>query len=212
MRFKVGDKVQAKSKEWYYKNKNSYGLVSESNAHYAFIPEMAGLCGETLTISDVETLSDSYRVEESTFKWTDSMLEDVVASSLIKGNTPFSTGELKANADALFAIKSEEASKLPLYSDTQQDMQHVLDSMKDLLVYKNNKYGNSALEPMDVFTRHVCDQNTAGLNSILVRLDDKLKRIQNAEELRKNDCSDLIGYLTLLCVDQEWTDFSEFKD
>ena len=107
---------------------------------------------------------------------------------------------------------AEEASKLPLYSDTQQNMQHVLDSMKDLLIYKNNKYGNSALEPMDVFTRHVCDQNTAGLNSILVRLDDKLKRIQNAEELRKNDCSDLIGYLTLLCVEQEWTDFSEFKD
>lgn len=107
---------------------------------------------------------------------------------------------------------AEEASTLPLYSDTQQNMSHVLDSMKDLLIYKNNKYGNSALEPMDVFTRHVCDQNTAGLNSILVRLDDKLKRIQNADELRKNDVSDLIGYLTLLCVDQEWTDFSEFKD
>lgn len=107
---------------------------------------------------------------------------------------------------------AEEASMLPLYSDTQQNMSHVLDSMRDLLIYKNNKYGNSALEPMDVFTRHVCDQNTAGLNSILVRLDDKLKRIQNADELRKNDVSDLIGYLTLLCVDQEWTDFSEFKD
>lgn len=107
---------------------------------------------------------------------------------------------------------AEEASTLPLYSDTQQNMGYVLDSMKDLLIYKNNKYGNSALEPMDVFTRHVCNQNTAGLNSILVRLDDKLKRIQNADELRKNDVSDLIGYLTLLCVDQEWTDFSEFKD
>ena len=126
--------------------------------------------------------------------------------------TPEDTQAVKDAVDKLLAIQAEEASKLPLYSDTQQNMQHVLDSMKDLLIYKNNKYGNSALEPMDVFTRHVCDQNTAGLNSILVRLDDKLKRIQNAEELRKNDVSDLIGYLTLLCVDQEWTDFSEFKD
>jgi len=125
---------------------------------------------------------------------------------------PFNIQDLTENVNALLAIKSEEASKLPLYSDTQRDMQHVLDSMKDLLIYKNNKYGNSALEPMDVFTRHVCNQNTAGLNSILVRLDDKLKRIQNAEILRKNDISDLIGYLTLLCVDQEWIDFSEFKD
>lgn len=107
---------------------------------------------------------------------------------------------------------AEEASTLPLYSDIQQNMGHVLDSMKDLLIYKNNKYGNSALEPMDVFTRHLSDSNSAGLDSILVRLDDKLKRIQNADELRKNDVSDLIGYLTLLCVDQEWTDFSEFKD
>ena len=126
--------------------------------------------------------------------------------------TPEDNQSVKDAVDKLLAIQSEEASKLPLYSDTQQNMQHVLDSMKDLLIYKNNKYGNSALEPMDVFTRHVCDQNTAGLNSILVRLDDKLKRIQNAEELRKNDVSDILGYLTLLCVEQEWMDFSEFKD
>ena len=119
---------------------------------------------------------------------------------------------IQVTGDELLAIQAEKASKFPLYSDTQQKMNRTLDSMKDLLVYKNTKYGNSALEPMDVFTRHVCGQNTVGLNSILVRLDDKLKRIQNAEKLRKNDVSDLIGYLTLLCVDQDWTDFSEFKD
>ena len=127
-------------------------------------------------------------------------------------NKPFDTNHLQNTADALLALEAEEDSTLPLYSDTQKNMGHVLDSMKDLLIYKNTKYGNSALEPMDVFTRHLSDNNSAGLNSILVRLDDKLKRIQNAEELRKNDVSDLIGYLTLLCVDQEWTDFSEFKD
>lgn len=122
------------------------------------------------------------------------------------------TQTVKEAADKLLALGAEEASTLPLYTDTQQNMGHVLDSMKDLLIYKNTKYGNSALEPMDVFTRHLSDDNSVGLNSILVRLDDKLKRIQNAEDLRKNDVSDLIGYLTLLCVDQEWTDFSEFKD
>lgn len=96
---------------------------------------------------------------------------------------------------------------------TQDNIHTVLSSMTDLLIDKNQKYGNSALEPMNIFTKHIQDKgNSAGCNSILVRLDDKLKRIQNADTLRKNDVSDLIGYLTLLCVDKGWTDFSEFKD
>jgi hypothetical protein len=98
-------------------------------------------------------------------------------------------------------------------SPTQESLQTVLTSMTELLIDKNRKYGNSALEPMDVFTKHLQDSgNSAGCNSILVRLDDKLKRIQNADTLRKNDVADMIGYLTLLCVDKGWTDFSEFKD
>jgi len=50
------------------------------------------------------------------------------------------------------------------------------------------------------------------LDNLLVRLDDKLKRVQNADELRKNDIADIIGYLILLCVNQGWDDFSDLID
>lgn len=76
-------------------------------------------------------------------------------------------------------------------------------SIADLLKYKNEKYGNSALHPLKVFE---------GKAKVGQRLDDKLARIKNSTELKKNDVADLIGYLTLVCVENNWTDFSEFKD
>lgn len=79
----------------------------------------------------------------------------------------------------------------------------VLTSIKSLLDYKNGKYGNSALEPMDIFQ---------GKCKVGQRLDDKLARVKNAEVLKKNDVADIIGYLTLVCVEKGWENFDEFKD
>jgi hypothetical protein len=79
----------------------------------------------------------------------------------------------------------------------------VLGSIKSLLDYKNSKYGNSALEPMDIFQ---------GKCKVGQRLDDKLARVKNAEVLKKNDVADIIGYLTLVCVENGWENFDEFKD
>ena len=76
---------------------------------------------------------------------------------------------------------------------------------------KNKRYGNSAIEPLGVFTSHVKGEDSA-LDNMLVRLDDKLKRIKNADELRKNDVADIIGYLILLCINQGWEDFSDLID
>jgi hypothetical protein len=88
----------------------------------------------------------------------------------------------------------------------QEDIVKVCDAVKELLLYKNDKYGNSALEPLNTFSK------LDAANSIAVRLDDKLARIKNSDSLRKNDVSDLIGYLALLCVSEGWTDFKEFMD
>ena len=79
----------------------------------------------------------------------------------------------------------------------------VLESIKSLLDYKNEKYGNSALEPMDIFQ---------GKCKVGQRLDDKLARVKNGDVLKKNDVADLIGYLTLVCVEKGWNNFDEFKD
>jgi len=87
------------------------------------------------------------------------------------------------------------------------------DSIKKVLSEKNRRYGNSALNPINVFSSLNADEG------IKQRLDDKLKRIKThtekqgmSEPLRKNDVFDLIGYLILYCVNNNWTDFEEFLD
>jgi hypothetical protein len=72
----------------------------------------------------------------------------------------------------------------------------VLEEIRDLLIAKNQKYGNSALEPLGVFS------HLSAKEGLLVRIDDKLKRIKNGS-LEKDDedvVNDLIGYLVLLKI------------
>ncbi|MEY4432765.1 MAG: Synechococcus phage [Bacteroidota bacterium] len=76
------------------------------------------------------------------------------------------------------------------------DVSEVLIEIKDLLVSKNKKYGNSALEPLGVFSQLSPEEG------LFVRIDDKLKRIKNGS-LKKDDedvIKDLIGYLVLLKI------------
>jgi hypothetical protein len=75
-----------------------------------------------------------------------------------------------------------------------------------MLIEKNRNYGNSALEPINIFNK------SDAKNSILVRLDDKLQRVKNSKEIRFNDISDLMGYLALYCVNEDWLDPRVFID
>ena len=72
----------------------------------------------------------------------------------------------------------------------------VLDEIRDLLIAKNLKYGNSALEPLGVFSQ------LSAREGLLVRIDDKLKRIKNGSLERDDEdvIIDLIGYLVLLKI------------
>ena len=68
--------------------------------------------------------------------------------------------------------------------------------IRELLISKNIKYGNSALEPIGIFSK--LDPK----EGLLIRIDDKLKRIKNGS-LEKDDedvINDLIGYLVLLKI------------
>lgn len=72
------------------------------------------------------------------------------------------------------------------------------DAIKALLVEKNLSYGNSALEPIRLFSS--ADPN----ESLLVRIDDKLSRIARGAEFRNEDTlTDLIGYLVLLLISED---------
>jgi hypothetical protein len=75
-------------------------------------------------------------------------------------------------------------------------VEEVLDSIEKMLIEKNRKYGNSALEPLGVFSQ------LSAKEGLLIRIDDKLKRIKNGS-LEKDDedvVNDLIGYLVLLKI------------
>lgn len=85
------------------------------------------------------------------------------------------------------------------YTKTQKEIVAVCDEIKELLISKNKKYGNSALEPVRIFSR------SNPVEQICVRIDDKLSRISKGAGLLATDedvVNDLIGYLVLLKIAQ----------
>lgn len=75
---------------------------------------------------------------------------------------------------------------------TQEFIRHECDTIRDMLVEKNRRYGNSALSPIRVFSK------ADPLEQIRVRIDDKLNRIVNRQDDDTEDAElDLIGYLVL---------------
>lgn len=82
--------------------------------------------------------------------------------------------------------------------DANEIKQFIIDeceSMKQLLLEKNESYGNSIFSPIGIFAKGDPEEQ------ICIRLDDKLKRIQRGKEYQGDDSiKDLIGYLHLLRI------------
>jgi hypothetical protein len=84
-------------------------------------------------------------------------------------------------------------------TDTQIQIASICDDVKNLLLSKNIKYGDSAINPSRIFS------HASPVEQILVRIDDKLSRIGKGIGLIANDedvIDDLIGYLVLLKIAQ----------
>ena len=82
-------------------------------------------------------------------------------------------------------------------SESETKISGVCDDIKQLLIHKNRKYGNSALKPCRVFSK------SSPVEQLLVRIDDKLNRIMQGAGLLAEDedvVNDLIGYLVLLKI------------
>ena len=82
-------------------------------------------------------------------------------------------------------------------TETQQQIAAICDDIKELLLYKNKQYGDSALNPSRIFSK------ASAVEQILVRIDDKLNRIKKGAGLVGEDedvIQDLIGYLVLLKI------------
>ena len=144
---------------------------------------------------------DWSQVEEPVLPKTGSKVQPALAKE-----SPISTDIVSA------MLLADQMSKSP-WGDlppTQQKIHEIMGAMKDLLLYKNQKYGDSAINPKKIFYKG------DSTNSILIRLDDKIGRIMsNTEEKpRVNDVADIIGYCTLLLISMGVTaeDIAKFKD
>ena len=68
--------------------------------------------------------------------------------------------------------------------------------VKDLLIQKNDAYGDSALNPVGIFS------SLKASEAIRIRLDDKLKRIANVglNDETEDTLMDCAGYMVLLMI------------
>ena len=80
-------------------------------------------------------------------------------------------------------------------TQTEKEIFAVCHEMSDFLIEKNRAYGNSALDPVRVFSK------SDNVEQLMVRIDDKLSRFARGNEFPgDNDIDDLLGYLVLLKV------------
>jgi hypothetical protein len=71
-------------------------------------------------------------------------------------------------------------------------------SIAQMLIEKNIAYGDSALDPVRIFSK------VDPVEQLRVRIDDKLSRLMKGTEyVGDNDIDDLIGYLVLLKIAKE---------
>ena len=103
-----------------------------------------------------------------------------------------------------YRVKNDLVSEITelseeMYSDVGKSGQQIIETtneLRNLLLRKNKAYGNSALEPLNVFS------NQNAVDSLCARLDDKLSRIKNKglNDKTEDTLFDLAGYLILLII------------
>ena len=80
---------------------------------------------------------------------------------------------------------------------TQDNIENVMDEVKEFLLSKNIQYGDSVFNPVRVFSKVDKDEQ------LKVRIDDKLSRLMRGNDSMEADediVKDLIGYLALLLI------------
>lgn len=85
-----------------------------------------------------------------------------------------------------------------LWTPFEQNVRRITDQIADLLIAKNKAYGDSALNPIRVFSK------SDRIEQLNVRIDDKISRIQRGTDFEDEDTvRDLAGYLVLRLIAEE---------
>ena len=92
--------------------------------------------------------------------------------------------------------KEDYTIRTPENQEFAKGVRAYLNIIGDMLIEKNIAYGNSASNPVRIFSK------TDKLEQIRVRIDDKLSRIARGHEYPGDDTiNDLIGYLVLYQIE-----------
>ena len=93
-------------------------------------------------------------------------------------------------------------------SKFDQKLDKKVKEITDLLKSKNKAYGNSALEPANIFSQ------ANAIDSLSARIDDKLMRIKNKGiyDATEDTVHDLVGYLLLLSMAIEQDKDDEYEE
>lgn len=86
------------------------------------------------------------------------------------------------------------AGKAAPLVDAQALIAEECDAINAMLLAKNQAYGNSAMDPLRIFSQASPEEQ------ILVRIDDKLSRLKRGASAGEDVVQDLIGYLVLLRI------------
>ena len=199
---KVGDRVRLTGPDWAGYYDNAVGsIVTVSNVSVdgtIWAREVGTVGGGGLLYDD----PDGFAAELVTKP--EVPFEDTVAS-FSSLEAPLSEGDLedvRAAGEALginVTYKGRHVEDLLREALTfEQKVQDILHGMADLLVEKNAAYGNSALDPVRIFSKADTTEQ------LYVRLDDKLSRVQRGTEFPGDDTiRDIIGYCTLILIARE---------
>lgn len=93
-------------------------------------------------------------------------------------------------------------------TDVQKLIAEECDSIKNLLLEKNKAYGNSAVDPVKIFSK------LSNEEQIKVRIDDKISRISRGQQssIQEDTEQDLIGYFILLRVCRKFQKIKKHKE
>jgi hypothetical protein len=79
----------------------------------------------------------------------------------------------------------------------EETLDAVLSDVRSLLIAKNAAYGNSALDPVRIFSQSSTQEQ------IRVRIDDKLSRLVRGQAAGEDVIDDLLGYFVILKMSEK---------
>lgn len=104
-------------------------------------------------------------------------------------------GELLVDVELAAVLLQEVATLAPRSEgEFEAAVRAECAAVANMLVEKNRAYGNSALDPVRVFSKASAEEQ------LLVRIDDKLSRLARGSDAGEDVVLDLLGYLILLRV------------